>query len=115
VSLLVASSDQSVPLAAGARAYVQADGNVRTGPPPQVDGEAGRSADGRIMLERMEALRRYLPPGRQIAFSISTPPSDDLDDEPVFPIGPTIPTLTGAGGGGRPAGASGPICSASCN
>ena len=108
VSLLVASSDQSVALAAGTRALVQADGNVRTGPPAQVDGEAGRSADGKIMLERMEALRRYLPSGLQIAFSISTPPSDDLDDEYVYPIGPTIPTLTGAGGGGRP-------CGASCN
>ena len=84
VSLLVASSDQSFALAAGARALVQADGNVRTGPPAQVDDQAGRSADGKIMLGRMEALRRYLPPsGRQIAFFVSTPPSDDLDDELV--------------------------------
>lgn len=109
VSLFVPSSDQSYTLAAGARALVQADGTVRTGPPSQVDAEAGRSADGKIMLGRMEAVRRFLPPGRQIAFSISTPPSDDLDDELAFPIGPTIPTLsTGGGGGGGP-------CGASCN
>lgn len=112
VSLLVASSDQSVPLAAGARALVQADGTVRTGSPSQVDAEAGRSADGKIMLGRMEELRRYLPAGRQIAFSLSTPPSDDVDDDlqaAGFPITPTLSTAgTGGGGGGRP-------CGASCN
>ena len=108
VSLLVVSSDRSYPLVAGARALVQADGTVRTGPPTQVDAEAARTADGKIMLGRMEVLLRNLPSGRQLAFSVSTPPSDDLDDEYVYPIGPTIPTLTGAGGGGRP-------CGASCN
>lgn len=108
VSLLVVSSDRSYPLVSGARALVQADGIVRTGSPTQVDAEAGRTADGKIMLGRMEVLLRNLPSGRQIAFSVSTPPSDDLDDEYVYPIGPTIPTLTGAGGGGRP-------CGASCN
>ncbi len=61
VSLFVPSSDQSFTLLAGTRALVQADGTVRMGPPSQVDGEAGRSADGKIMLDRMEALRRYLP------------------------------------------------------
>jgi len=108
VSLLVVSSDRSYPLVAGTRALVLADGTVRTGPPTQVDAEAGRTADGKIMLGRMEVVLRYLPSGRQVAFSVSTPPSDDLDDEYVYPIGPTIPTLTGAGGGGRP-------CTASCN
>jgi hypothetical protein len=109
VSLFVPSSDQSFALASGVRALVQADGIVRMGPPAQVDDQAGRSADGRIMLGRMEALRRYLPPGgRQIAFFVTTPPSDDVDDDLAFPIYPTIPTLSGAGGGGRP-------CGASCN
>jgi hypothetical protein len=115
VSLFVASSNQSVPLAAGARALVQADGTVRAGSSSQVDGEAGRSADGKIMLGRMEALRRYLPPGRQVAFSISTPPSDDLVDDLAAPgdiqppVTGTVSTAsTGAGGGGLP-------CTASCN
>jgi hypothetical protein len=115
VSLLVVSSDQSHTLAAGARALVQADGTVRTGPPSQVDGEAGKSADGKIMLSRMEEVRRYLPSGRQIAFSVSTPPSEDLvDDLPppgadVAPITVTVPTAsTGGAGGGQP-------CAASCN
>lgn len=109
VSLLVVSSDQSYPLVAGTSALVQADGTVRAGPPKQVDAEAGRTADGKIMLGRMEVLLRYLPSGRQIAFSVSTPPSDDLDEEFVFPITPTLPTAsTGGGGGGRP-------CTASCN
>jgi hypothetical protein len=115
VSLLVVSSDQSYPLAAGARALVQADGAVRTGPPSQVDGEAGRSADGKIMLDRMEGLKRFVPTGRQIAFSISTPPSEDLVDELAAPadiqqpVTPTVATSgTGGGGGGGP-------CGASCN
>ena len=112
VSLLAVSSDQSYPLAAGARALVQADGTVRTGPASQVDQEAARSADGNIMLGRMEELRRYLPAGRQIAFSISTPPSGDLEDDlqaAGFPITPTLSTAgTGGGGGGLP-------CAASCN
>jgi hypothetical protein len=117
VSLLVAASGQSVALAAGARVLVQADGSVRTGSPSQVDGEAGRSDEGKIMLGRMEAVRRYLPPGRQMAYSISTPPSDDLDDELVFPIGPTLPTAsTGGSTGGRTGGATGgQPCGASCN
>ena len=87
-----------------------------TGPPSQVDEQAGRSADGKIMLGRMEALRRYLPSGRQIAFSVSTPPSDDLVDDlaaagaDVFPVTGTLPTAStgGGGGGGLP-------CGASCN
>jgi hypothetical protein len=113
VSLLVASSNQTFTLAAGARALVQADGTVRTGPPSQVDGEAGKSADGKIMLGRMEALRRYLPSGKQIAFSLSTPPSDDLvGDLPPpeeIPVTGTVPTAsTGGAGGGAP-------CGASCN
>lgn len=115
VSLLVASSGQSVPLAAGTRTLVQADGTVRTGPPSQIDGEAGRSADGKIMLGRMEAVQRYLPSGRQIAFSVSTSLSEDLvDDLPppgadVAPVTGTVPTAsTGAAGGGPP-------CGASCN
>jgi hypothetical protein len=110
VSLFVPSSDQSFALASGARALVQVDGIVRMGPPEQVDEEAGRSGDGKIMLGRMEVLRRYLPPaGRQIAFFVTTPPSDDLDEEYVYPIGPTLPTaVTGAGGGGG-------RCGASCN
>jgi len=116
VSLFVASSDQSLTLASGARAFVQADGTVRMGPPSQVDGEAERSADGKIMLGRMQALRRLLPPsGRQIAFFVTTPPSDELvgdlpapgDIQP--PVTPTLTTAgTGAGGGGLP-------CGASCN
>lgn len=108
VSLLVASTDQSLPLAAGARALVQADGMVRTGPPGQVDEQAGRSEDGKVMLARLDAVRRHLPSGRQIAFSISTPPSDETDEEFVFAT-PLLPTAsTGGGGGGRP-------CGASCN
>jgi hypothetical protein len=100
----VVSSDQSYSLIAGARALVQADGTVRMGPPSQVDGEAGKSADGKVMLGRMEILRRYLPPGRQIAFSISTPPSDDTLEDLVTG---TLPTMgTGATAGG---------CGASCN
>ena len=115
VSLLVASSDQSLTLAAGTRTLVQADGTVRTGPPAQVDEQAGRSADGKIMLSRMEAVRRYLPSGRQIAFSISTPPSEDLVDELAAPgaieppVTASLPTAsTGGAGGGQP-------CGASCN
>jgi hypothetical protein len=112
VSLLVVSSDQSYPFVAPARALVQADGTVRTGPPSQVDEEAGRSSDGKIMLGRMDALRGFVPPGRQIAFSISTPPSNDRDDDlqaAGYPITPTYPTaVTGAGGGGG-------RCGASCN
>jgi FecR protein len=104
VSLLVVSSDQSYSLIAGARALVQADGTVRMGLPSQVDGEAGKSADGKIMLGRMEILRRYLPPGRQIAFFLSTPPSDDTLEDLVTG---TLPTMgTGATAGG---------CGASCN
>ena len=98
VSLFVPSSDQSHTLVAGTRALVQADGLVRTGPPSQVDGEAGRSADGKIMLARMEALRRYLPPGRQIAFSVSTPPSEDSIEDLVSGTLPTMGTGATAGG-----------------
>jgi len=105
VSLLVASSDQSYSLIAGTRAVVQADGTVRMGPPSQVDEQAGRDADGRFMLGRMEILRRYLPPaGRQIAFFLTTPPSDETLEELLTG---TLPTLgTGATAGG---------CGASCN
>lgn len=104
VSLLVVSSDQSYPLGAGTRALVQADGAVRLGSPAQVDAEAGRTSDGKIMLGRMEVLVRYLPSGRQIAFSISTPPAEDTLEDLVTG---TLPTMgTGATAGG---------CGASCN
>jgi len=105
VSLLVAASNQSHSLAAGARALVQPDGSVRTGPPSQVDAQAGQSADGKIMLGRMEALRRTLPPGRPVSFFVSTPPSedlvDDLDAPGDIPVTPAVTTGgTGANGGG---------------
>jgi hypothetical protein len=116
VSLFVASSEQSFALASGARALVQADGVVRMGTPAQVADQAGRSADGKIMLGRMDVLRRYLPPtSRQIAFFLTTPPSDDLLDDLAAsgntepPISFTVPTAgTGGGAGGQP-------CGASCN
>ncbi len=114
VSLFVASTEQSFALASGARTLVQADGTVRTGPPSQVDEQAAKSADGKIMLDRMEVLRRYLPPtGRQIAFFVTTPPSDDLVDDlaspEAIPITGTVPTAsTGGASGGGP-------CGASCN
>jgi hypothetical protein len=114
VSLFVAASGQSFVLAAGVRALVQADGAVRMGSPSQVDEQAGRSADGKIMLGRMEVLRRYLPSGRQIAFFISTPPSDDLVDELAAPgdiappVSGTVSTAGTGAGGGLP-------CGASCN
>jgi hypothetical protein len=114
VSLLL-TSGQSVQLAAGARALVQADGTVRTGPPAQVDKQAGQSADGKIMLGRMEAVRRLLPPGSKIAFSLATPPSDDLladlpppgDIQEPVTAGPPTASTGGASGGGP--------CGASCN
>lgn len=116
VSLFVASSEQSFALASGARALVQADGSVRMGSPSQVDELAGRDADGKIMLGRMEALRRYLPPtGRQIAFFVSTPPSEDLVDDLAAPGDiqpPVTPTLVTGGTGGS---SGGQPCGASCN
>jgi FecR protein len=116
VSLLVASSNQSYGLAAGERALVQADGQVQMGSVRQVDDLAGRSADGKIMLNRMEALRRFAPPSaRQIVVSLSTPPSEDLVDEFAAPgdiqppVTPTVATGgTGGSSGGQP-------CAASCN
>lgn len=113
VSLLVASSDQSFALAAGERALVQADGFVQLGAARQVDDMAGRTADGKIMLGRMEALKRYaLPqPVGRTAIALSTPPSDDLLEDLAapgeIPLTGTLPTAsTGASGGG---------CGASCN
>jgi hypothetical protein len=107
VSLLVASTDQSYPLAAGERALVQSDGSVQLGSGRQIDETAGRSDDGKIMLERMESLRRYLPlGGPQIALLLTTPPADDAFDELATGSG-TLPTMgTGAAAGG---------CGASCN
>jgi hypothetical protein len=122
VSLSTETSDRSYPLTAGERALVQADGLVRTGGPTQIQDQAGRTADGKTMLGRMDELRRYpLPESlRQTAIALSTPPSDDtLEDfqprredlipPPFQPITGTLPTAaTGAGGGGLP-------CGASCN
>jgi hypothetical protein len=120
VSLLVASSDQSHQLAAGDRALVQIDGFVRMGGPPQINELAGRGADGKVMLERIEELRRYpLPESvRRTTITLSTPPSDDTLEDlqarredliPPQPITSTVPTAaTGGGGGGLP-------CAASCN
>jgi hypothetical protein len=119
VSLMIASSDQSYPLATGDRALVQTDGLVRMGGPPQINDLAGRTGDGKIMLGRMDELRRYPLPQtvRQTSVALSTPPSDDtLEDlqarrEDLIPppITGTVPTATtGAGGGGLP-------CAASCN
>jgi hypothetical protein len=117
VSLMVASSGESHPLATGERALVQADGFVQMGGPSQIDALAARSADGKIMLQGMDALRRLaLPqPGRQTTVALSTPPSDDLlaelaaPGEIAQPVTGTVPTAaTGAGGGGLP-------CGASCN
>jgi hypothetical protein len=114
VSLMVASSGESHSLAAGERALVQADGFVQMGGPRQTD-ELARTADGKIMLQGMEALRRYTPPqsARQTSVALSTPPSDDiladLAAPAEIPITGTMPTAaTGAGGGGLP-------CTASCN
>jgi hypothetical protein len=122
VSLMVASSGQSYPLATGERALVQADGFVQMGGPAQIGEQAGRTAEGKSMLGQMEGLRRYAPPGSggQTAFALSTPPSrdalEDLRAQPVVlvppppePVTGVIPTAgTGAGGGGLP-------CTASCN
>lgn len=115
VSLLVASSDQSFALAAGERALVQADGFVQLGAAKQVDDMAGRTADGKIMLSRMEALKRFAlrQSVGQTVIGLTTPPSDDLlEDLPapgdiLNPVTGTLPTAaTGASGGG---------CGASCN
>jgi len=114
VSLLVAASNQSFPLAAGARALVQADGSVRTGLSSQVDAQAGQSADGKIMLGRMEALQRYQPAGRPIAFLISTPPFEDLLGELDAP-GDVDAPVTAAAATAATSASGGASCGASCN
>jgi len=117
VSLMIASSGESHTLASGQRALVQAGGLVQIGGPKQMDELAGRSADGKFMLQGMEALQRVYLPGsaRQTSVSLSTPRSDDILKEFVAPgeipapLTGTVPTAaTGAGGGGLP-------CGASCN
>jgi len=115
VLLFVPSSEQAISLTSGDRALVQPDGNVRTGPPSQAE-QAANDPDGKIMLGRMEELRRNQPAaGQQIVFFVSTPPPFDPYDELEAtasveqPVTVTAPTAsTGAGGGGKP-------CAASCN
>jgi hypothetical protein len=117
VSLMVASSGESHPLAAGERALVQADGFVQMGGPRQMDELVGKTAAGKYMLQGMNTLQRVDLPrfARQTAVTLSTPPSDDIlkefaaPGEIAQPLTGTVPTAaTGAGGGGLP-------CTASCN
>jgi hypothetical protein len=102
--------DQTVALASGQSALIHSGGLVQVAGPAQLANFTDRTEDGRTMQGRFDrmlgsALGRT---GQQIVITLSTPP--DIDDEDDYPWRTQPPTTaaTGAGGGGRP-------CGASCN
>jgi hypothetical protein len=107
VSLSVAG--RSIALSSGQSALIQQDGFAQVSGAAQLAEAAGQSEDGRIMRGRFDRMlgTAFAPGSRAIVLTLSTPPGRDFSDEELVSQPPAT-VATGAGGGGRP-------CGASCN
>ena len=133
---LTLPSGQSMQVAAGQAAMVEANGAVRQGSAAQIASLANQSADGRSMVEQMVLMQSYAFAQRdqQTSIILATVTQTGNGAKPTAPMAPTAPTQptvvppasqppvldlppigvpigtppTGSGGGGTP-------CAASCN
>ena len=130
--VLTLPSGQGIVLASGQGVYVHPNGAVQQGSAEQISTQVAQSADGRQIVEQMDAMQSFAFPQRnqQTVITLATPqsmPGTMTDQgtaglaaaaiealpppgETARPLATATPTTaaTGAGGGGTP-------CGASCN
>ena len=109
---LTLPNGQSLLLAAGQAALVQADGSIRQGSISQVETQASQTATGKLMVSSIDLLESYAFPKRPqqtvIALSTPTTPPTTTPEKP----GATSPSETATPPGTTPPGTTPPLASA---
>jgi hypothetical protein len=124
--VLTLPNGQGILLASGQGVYVQPNGTVQQGSAADVSALVGQTADGKQIVEQLDAMQSFAFPQRnqQTVITLATPLAGTSIEqetaaaiEALPPPAETLPPLetstpitaaTGAGGGGTP-------CGASCN
>lgn len=120
---LTLPNGQSIPVASGQGAYVQADGAVQRGSAAELSSQLGATAYGKQILEQLVALQAFVFPPLEERTVITLATGEaattaglvDLPTEPTEAVEPQIPPLATTTSTTSATAAGGGACGASCN